>query len=105
MNSLTPTTRKGVKSTKLMLVHVPNNTVLMNMVKGQYFLFLFHKSLVGYPTWKQMRQMLADIFQIEMFEASVTARMKKNHDKDDVRIAHTIGLISMFPVFAEIKNM
>jgi hypothetical protein len=51
-----------------------------------------------------MRQMLADIFQIEMFEASVTARMKKNHDEDDVRIAHTIGLISMFPVFCRNKE-
>ena len=64
----------------------------------QYFLFQFHKSIVGYPPWKQMCQMLADIFQIEMFEASVAAGMKKNHDEDDFRIAHTIGLVSMFPV-------
>ena len=33
-----------------------------------------------------------------MFEASVAAGMKKNHDEDDFRIAHTIGLVSMFPV-------
>ena len=40
--------------------------------------------------------MLTHIFQIEVFEALVSTRMKKNHDKHDLRITHAIELVTMF---------
>ena len=42
-----------------------------------------------------MRQMLADVFLIEVLVASVSTRMKKNHDKYDFSIAHAVRFIAM----------
>ena len=39
--------------------------------------------------------MLAYIFQIEVFEASISTRMKKNHDEHNFCVAHTVGFITM----------
>ena len=63
--------------------------------RKQYFLFQFNKAVVGNSPWEEMRQMLTDIFQIKMFESSVSSWMKKNHDKHDFRITHAVRLITM----------
>jgi hypothetical protein len=71
----------------------------------QYFLFQFHKSIVGYPPWKQMCQMLADIFQIEMFEASVAAGMKRIMMRMISASLIRLGLFQCFLFFVEVENM
>ena len=44
--------------------------------RKQDFLFQFNKTVVGYFPGKQMCQVFTHIFQIEMFEASVSTGME-----------------------------
>ena len=46
--------------------------------------------------------MLADVFLIELLEASVSSRMEKNHDKYNFGITHTIGLVSVLYILFRI---
>ena len=46
--------------------------------------------------------MLADVFQIEVLEASVSSRMEKNHDNHDFSIAHAIGLVTVLYILIRI---
>ena len=39
--------------------------------------------------------MLAYIFKIEVFEASISPGMKKNHDEHNFCVAHAVGFITM----------
>ena len=49
------------------------------------FSFQFNKTVVRDNLGKQMTQMLAHLFKIEMFEAAITGAVEKNHDKHDSR--------------------
>jgi hypothetical protein len=49
-----------------------------------------------------MSQVLADVFQIEVIEASVSSRMEKNHDNHDFSIAHAIGLVTVLYILIRI---
>ena len=46
--------------------------------------------------------MLADVFLIEVLEASVSTRMKKNHDKYDFIIAHAVRFVAMLCILFRI---
>jgi hypothetical protein len=69
------------------------------------FPFQLYKTVIRHPFGKQMCQMLADIFQIEMFEASVAAGMKRIMMRMISASLIRLGLFRCFPFFVEVENM
>ena len=63
----------------------------------QYFLFQFHKTVIGSMMRKKEFQMFVDnIFLVIMHEAAETVRMERNKNNHNLSITHAIGLVVMF---------
>jgi hypothetical protein len=62
------------------------------------FPFQLYKTVIRHPFGKQIYQMLTDIFKVEVLETSVSTGMKKNHDKHDFRITHSVGFVTMLSI-------
>ena len=71
-------------------------------LKKQYFFLQFYETVVRDSFREQLVQMLADVFLIEVLEASVSSRMEKNHDKYYFSIAHAIGLVTVLYILFRI---
>ena len=75
-------TRKGVESTKLMLVQV-HQYLLYEDGQKQYLLLQFYKTIIGYLTRNRCFRCLgglSHILNIIMFETAETARMEQNEE-------------------------
>ena len=57
--------------------------------KGQgngNLLLQFHKAVIGYQFWEQVTEMVGDMFQIVMLQATVARTMKQDYDYRDFRL-------------------
>ena len=91
--------QRGIESTRLIHVQVPNGTFLMKMLRGKpCFLLQFHETVIGHLAWKQVFQMFTDIFLVIMLETAETSRMKQ--DKNDHNLSSLIRLgLLRYPLF------
>ena len=62
-----------------MPVHLPNRTFLINKVKGMTTSLSNYYTVIRNNFWKQMTKLLAYFFKIEMFKATITGVVEKNH--------------------------
>lgn len=56
--------------------------------RDSHFFFQFNKAVIRNNLWEEMSHMLADLFQIKMFQTTITRVMKKYHDKHNFRLRH-----------------
>lgn len=61
----------------------------------QYFLFQFHKTVIGHLTRKKVFQMFADILLVIMLEAAKATGMKQDKNNHNLNIAHAVQLVTM----------
>lgn len=51
--------------------------------RNGHILLQFHKAVIGYQLWEQMAEMLRDMLQIEMLQATVARTVKQDYNQHD----------------------
>ena len=69
-----------------------------------YLFLLFHKTVVGNQLWKQMAQMLGNMLQIEMLQATVPGTMKQNQDYHHLCLGKR-PVTMVFPLFGLLQSI
>ena len=98
-------TRKGVLSTKLIPVHLPKSTFLMNRARGiATSRWSSTKRLYETTFGNRWRIMLADQFKIKVFETTITRIMKKNDNHHNFCLWQGRTTV-IFPLFEGIERV
>ena len=97
-------TLSGVLSTKLIPVHLPSSTFLMNRARGMATSLQFHETVVGDQLWKQMAQMLRHMLQIEMLQTAVAGTMKQNQNYHHFCLEKR-PVTMVFPLFSLLQSI
>lgn len=78
MDSLILHTRKGVLSTKLIPIHLPQKHPHYEQSQRYgHVLFQFDKTVIGDELQEEMAHMFADLFLIEMFQTTIAGVIEK----------------------------
>lgn len=87
MDSLVLHTRKGVLSTKLIPVHLPQMYIFdeQDQQNGHLF-FQFNKTVIRNDFLEKVAHVFAYLFLIKMLHTSVPRVMKKYHDEHNFRL-------------------